>query len=220
MTRTRHLAHALRAFLPLLVIAASAACDDDDDDDFDDVDVEAEQALEEGQALGVELADQLAAELGGDPATVDPAVTIGTIGDVTGTINDGEILQAELAFERAQTDQALGLAEVIFDDHVTANQQLEAVFLETGVAPIENPVSAMLAQTAVAGREQLATARADDFDRQYALMQIEMHATGEVILEESLGWTDDPAFEEYLEDLLDAIRDHLDRSIEVARQLQ
>lgn len=197
-------------YLLCLALPLAAACADDDT-----TDPEIEDRRAAGEMRGAELADQLAAEL--DASESDPQ-RIAKIASVTHVINVGEIEQAELALDRSDDEAVRDLATMILEDHQAAEQRQQDLLAARDLAPIEHEVSMAVAAGAAEKTSQLQAARAGEFDRRYALVQVELHAQGLELLELAIDRAPDPAFAPFLVDVRDAVEHHLETAIDVAEQ--
>jgi putative membrane protein len=204
-----HLVILLSAIAPLV-----AACgnNDDDDDNGRNQDVQDRQDL--GQQRGQDLADQLATSLESTPENATA-----NIAAVVRSANDGELKQAQLAIDRGQDNDVLDFAHQMRRDHTMANQDLQQVLSDLSESPKENEVSAAVAADADAGLSEIQSSRDASFDRDYMLLQVQMHAEALELVDGSIALTPDAPFKTYLTDARATIQQHLNDAIDLANAL-
>jgi predicted outer membrane protein len=164
--------------------------------------------IEEGEAMGRELAAVLQRIMLGQPESV----IIASSGDVVAAINEGEILQAELALGRANDVGVRELAQRILQDHTLNQRELEAQLANRGLGLRPNEVSERLRDEAMAGLAPLEATPQEAFDLAYATMQVRMHATGRVLVQEANDLVADTEFSRYLDETRNVIQQHLDEA--------
>lgn len=170
----------------------------------------------EGEARGAELGSRLALD---EPRPKVFGVVTGMIAAITRAVNDGEIVQAELALNRADDPDVVDLAALVLEHHTAANLAQDAILATLEVEPIENPVSATLrAQNAIA-YATLAAVPQSAFDRAYLDTQIVVHAEASALLRAALPFEPSAAFRGYLVALLDAVEIHLAVAIDLRLDL-
>jgi predicted outer membrane protein len=137
---------------------------------------------------------------------------------VARAINNGEIMQAELALQMAQNREVLAFAQSMKDDHLTANVRMNSLF---NVQPQENMLSRTMEGQVRAMTAALQRVPSSFFDKTYLQSQIVLHA--QVLASLRLGlipWTWDPSAKTYLLELADSVAHHLVKAVEVLNALQ
>jgi putative membrane protein len=200
--------------LAFAIAAPLAACSDDDQPSQPAIDTAAVRA--EGTARGNQLSAQLGTELDVQNPMTSQRTIVGKMGAVLASANTGEVLQAQLAVDRAQRDDVRAFAQQMITDHSMANDQLETMFGRLETQRMDNPISAALSQEANATLGQLTSSEGDDFDRQYLTAQIKMHATVLILVTSMEQWTTDNDFRGFLSNMRIAVSQHLDEAIQLA----
>ncbi len=183
------------------------------DDGGPDGDAAADAANQRGVTLGMELADLATADLGGQTACVIRA----RMGAILLALDEGEILQAEVALERGAEAPARELATRMRDEHAAHAAQVRDLLVLCQVAPLENAVSAALRAAATAGVEALRNARPEQLGFAYVELQVEMHAAGEVLLDRLLELAPDERFLDFIQATRDAVAQHREQADSLLR---
>jgi predicted outer membrane protein len=103
------------------------------------------------------------------------ALSVEAIAGILIAVNDGEILQAEIALERAAIPQVRAHAEQMIAEHTLANEALLTLLADLGTAPVE---SAIRRQITARGTYEAAVLRRRPqayFDPAYMNLQIAAH---------------------------------------------
>jgi putative membrane protein len=90
-------------------------------------------------------------------------------------VNNGEILQAQLAITKAVDPSVIEFAQTMIAHYTLANERLAEVLAQLGIAPLENPLSAALTRQAAAQVAIFEGLTGPGFDRAYIEVQIEAH---------------------------------------------
>jgi predicted outer membrane protein len=201
---TLRLAILLSGIAPLTVACSSA----------DGTDPDVQDRREAGELRGQELADQLTGDLEGhqDTATAN-------IASVVRSANEGEIQQAKLALQRGRDAEVSSFAERMVDVHETSNDDLDQVLADLSIDQEPNRTAAALAADAIRGYTELNVARAGDFDREYMLLQVQMHAEVLQIADAAEELTPEANVRAFLTDLRITVEAHLDEAIDLAEAL-
>jgi predicted outer membrane protein len=194
--------------LPLL-FAAAAGCSEGASTDAA---VEEERRL--GEAEGAELAAAFETEVA--PATASDASVHAKIAALTQTLNEGELVHAELALDRSDDPAVLDFAQMLLDDHHAALYQQADLMVELGLLPEPTEVTDRVHAGAVTETQRLDSARAGDFDRSFGLVQVKMHAQALVLLDTVRGWPADDRFRALLDSMTSTVEAHLDVAVALA----
>lgn len=142
-----------------------------------------------------------------DPQVAHVAVTANTI--------DAEL--AQLALQRARSEDVKAFARMMVDDHTGVNKQAAALAARLKVTPESNDVSASLQKGAGEARAKLEKLTGDAFDRAYIAREVEYHAAVLDAIDKLLIPTTQNA---ELKQLLQTVRPAVAAHLERARQIQ
>lgn len=137
-------------------------------------------AFEEGQAQGVQLANQIAAEFAID----DQPTIIAQSGSMIRAINDGEIETSVFAVQVVQEDDVFRFANDMIAVHEDANIELDQVIRIYGVGYLPTQAEANLRGMVAAELQALRATPPQDVDFAYTEMQVRMHASALVVLDQ------------------------------------
>lgn len=101
-------------------------------------------------------------------------------------VNDGEILQAEIALDRAVTPQVRAYAEQMIAEHTLANDALLALLTDLGTAPVETSIRRQLTARATYEVAFLQRRPQAYFDLAYMNLQIAAHRRALFLIESRL----------------------------------
>jgi predicted outer membrane protein len=185
----------------------------DGDRDDRDGNAAADAANERGVALGMELAELATAELANQPRFV----VWGRVGAILLALDEGEILQAELALERGLEPAGLEYALRMRSEHTAHAAEVRALLAACHACPLDNPVAAALREAAARGIDDLRAARAELVGFDYMGLQVMMHAAGEVLLERLIELAPDQRLEDFLRTTRDHVAEHREASDTILR---
>ncbi|HSK00303.1 MAG TPA: DUF4142 domain-containing protein [Kofleriaceae bacterium] len=185
---------------------------DGDRDDRDGA-AAADAANELGVTLGMELAELATAELANQPRYV----VWSRIGAILLALDEGEILQAELALERGLEPDALEYALRMRSAHTAHAAQVRALLAACHACPLENAVSAALREAAAGGIDDLRAARSELVGFEYMGLRVLMHAAGEVLLDRLIELAPDVRLEDFLRTTRDHVAEHREASDAILR---
>ena len=189
-----------------MLTLAVMACGDHDHEDVDIL-------IDEGQANGFALAAMADTELG--PQTV--AISEAMAGHILITIDEGELLQADVALDRIEESEVIDYANHMIEDHTPHIDLVQSVLDMDRLDPIDNEVSAMLRANAEAGVRDIQAS--GDPDVTYMQWQIRMHEAALIVTERLLEHVDDPEMDSLLLQTLDIIDGHRQEAIAIYRDL-
>jgi predicted outer membrane protein len=194
-----------RLVIPLVCALSLVACDDNSSNDPVD------QAEDNGNIRGEELADQISLEF-----AVDESPTlIAQTGSILRALNDGEINQAAFALDIVATADVADFANQLVAQHMLANAQLTDVMRTYGVSFQPTQAEAMLAADANEGVALLRTTPPDQIDFTFLELQVQMHSSALVMLDE----LDDINDTEPMQDFIDTTRDMVDHHLHEAMDI-
>jgi predicted outer membrane protein len=204
--------HSLRSSLclagTLLLAIAVPACGDDDESSF------ADDAINEGETRGEDLAAETEIELGND---VDEVI-LGKSGAIMIAIDEGEILHAQFILEVGTDPLVLEFAEQMLLDHSAHAALTESLLADFDLAPIDNAVAAALRNAAVADLDLLERSASPDFD--YMRMQLMMHTQALVIVELLTDLAPEDDAELFFAQTELIIEEHRDEAEDILRQFE
>lgn len=204
--------HSLRSFIclagTLLLAIAVPACGDDDESSITD------DAIDEGETRGEDLANETEIELGDDAEDV----IIGKSGAIMIAIDDGEILHAEFILEVGTDPLVLEFAEEMLLEHSAHASLTQSLMDDFDLAPIDNAVAAALRNGAVADLDLLERSANPDFD--YMRMQVMMHSQALVIVEMLTDLAPEDDSELFYAQTEILITDHRDDAEDILRQFE
>jgi predicted outer membrane protein len=187
----------------------ASACGDDDGD----LEQVADIAVEEGVLRGEALADMTDEELAGQSETVALEVAE----EILLTIDTGEILQAEIAVDRADQDDVEDYAQAMIEEHSLHAELVSQVFGALLIQPRRNQIAETLRAEALAGAEELSATDAPDFV--YMRMQITMHQEASIVVGSLIDFVDTPEVDRLLIETQDIIEAHRLEAIDILRNL-
>src|SRR5262245_30725438 len=185
------------------VLALVPGCNDDTI-----VDDPVGETQDQGFARGTVLADQAAAELGGD----DLAIVIGKTASILAVLNDGQIDQASFAVQVVGAGDIFDFANALIIDHDDANGALDAVVRFYGVPFVPSVAAESLAAQYGAGLGSLRTTPQHDIDFRFIELQVINHAEAEVLLDELFLQVGPGAMGDYILNTRDLEALHLDEA--------
>jgi putative membrane protein len=187
----------------------SAACGDDDAVTSDVPEVQSQ--IDEGERRGTEVNDKIEVELGGE----DDAIVMQKTTAIGATLNDGEIMQADLALERSSSEAVRTFADMLVQDHRLNRDQALALLTERNLEPLDTPIAVELRGDAATATENLAAVSDEAFDRAFLDLQLIMHGEARTIVDTF----DDRMSDDEVADFWRGTRDTIDRHLEMAVQL-
>lgn len=193
---------ATRYVLAAVAFSLAPACSDSGDTVVGDP---VGDTIADGQDTGDSLANESFDELSGD----DYAVVIGKTGSILAALHDGEINQAEFAIDGLIADDIFGFANDLIADHDDANIALDGVVRFYGVGYLASSTADSLALEANSGIGELRAAPAELLDFVFVDLQVRMHASAQVLLDELYTQVGPGEMGDYILDTQDMIDDHL-----------
>ena len=197
-----------------LVLALAGACSDDDDDPAD-ADANVANEIAEGNRRGTEVAARIAAMMG----PMDAADELRVSAAIMATVDQGEILHAELALDRARDPEVAAFARRMYDEHGAHLALTTDRMDERTLEPLPNEISAALQVEAGEAATQLQAAPDDTFDAVYLRMQVQMHAEARHVAGALAEQVSDPAFADFYAQTRATIEGHLDDAIALTAEI-
>jgi predicted outer membrane protein len=212
-------AHAMHCCSPMLnkserfavvvmgaLLFGTAACGDDNNDNLGgNVD-----PIAEGQARGEMLATMAAEDL----SVQNEMVAMSIAGDIMITIDQGEIMQAQLALDNVVFDPAvISFAEQMIDEHTAHTQMVQDLLARFGLTRLDNRISAALRSETEASLVDIANS--DNPDRTYMEFQVMMHQEALVLLGSLDDQVDTAEMDALIRTTEDQIAAHRDTAINV-----
>lgn len=195
----------------ILLACALAACGDNDDSRGN---VAADIATDEGAAMGEDLATEAEVELRGDP----PALTIGQIGEILLTLDEGEILQAEVELARGLDEEARDFAGRMIDEHSLHADRVTDILFVRRIEPVDNAVAASLRAEAAATLDELERTPVEEIDIVYMRIQVTMHVAGLRLIAQLIDLAPaDAELRTFLQETYDVIAEHRDHAEGILR---
>lgn len=194
--------------LPLL-FAAATGCSEAGSSD-----AAVDEQRQLGEETGAELAVAFEAEV--EPVSASADSVHAKIAALTQTLNEAELVQAELALDRSGDPVVLDFAQVLVDDHHAALFQQADLLVELGLVPQPTEVTDRLHAGAITETQRLDSARAGDFDRSFGLVQVKMHAQALVLLDTVRDWPADERYRALLDSMTSTVEAHLDVAVALA----
>lgn len=186
----------------ILLACALAACGDNDDSRGN---VAADIAIEEGTAMGEALATEAEVELRGDP----PELTIGQIGEILLTLDDGEIRQAEIERARGIDEEPRDFAELMIEQHSLHADRVSDILFVRRIEPVDNAVAASLRAETAATLDELERTPVEEIDIVYMRIQVTMHVAGLLLIEQLIDLAAaDPELQVFLQETYDLLAQH------------
>jgi putative membrane protein len=132
-----------------------------------------------------------------------------------GQVNITEIDLATLAKEQAKSDQVKAFAERMIKDHSKANQELERIAQNEGVAI---PTEAGEEQSKL--RSELSKVKGEEFDQHYMKAMVEGHQKAEELFEKEAKSGESKELKSFAEATLPVIKEHLQMAKATVQQAQ
>lgn len=146
-------------------------------------------------------------------ATLSGSLSDGEILQVLRNLNNGEILQAEMAMQRSTNRAVQDTAELIRRDHMQANDRIDNI-ARSGIELDKSPLSRGLDRQVNNVYEELVELSGTEFDCRYLQKQVEQH---ELALETVRSDLQPDAEDQQVKDLLSTAESGLQRHLEQAR---
>lgn len=198
----------------LALAMVTSACGDNNSPDID-----VDEPAQQGQQRGETIATQVETDVANDT----PEIVLGTIGQIMLTIDEGEIMQAQLIVDRSEDedidDQVVDYANRMLDEHTAHMSQMMLLLDANEAAPLENAVSTQLRSEAQTGMRELENAEGNDLDRVYMRMQILMHSQSLVIVRTLEELAPEDEVRTFFGDTVQIIEDHRDEAQDILRDL-
>jgi putative membrane protein len=159
----------------------------------------------------------------GQPAGMQGAagMTDAEIAAVLDAVNRAEVQQAEMAQERAETDEVRSYASRMLNEHQNAMERQDMLLQERGIPTRDNAVSQQVEQQAMQTQRELANLQGEDFDRAYVQAQMRQHERVISILEQQLiPAAQDPEYRMYLQQQLATLNQQLQWAEQLQQQMQ
>ncbi len=200
--------------LSLLIVGASlAACGDNLQATDPEIDARQQQGDQMGQQLGLQLDQELTADMS------DPTVS-GKVGMIVKTMDMGEIAEAQAALRQTSNSDVNAFANLMVDDHTAADKMVDTLLASKRTSPIDEAVSMTMRQQATQDLARLQTMRGADFDREYALTEVQDHAQGLRILQHAIDRASSNDLRALLTQLRGTVQDHLARARDLAEMVK
>ncbi|HET6527412.1 MAG TPA: DUF4142 domain-containing protein [Balneolaceae bacterium] len=150
-----------------------------------------------------------------------PKLTDAEVAHVAVVANKIDIGYAEIAKEMSTNEDVLNFAETMINDHNAIIAQAAALAKKLGVTPMDNPVSQQLLTNAETTKETLRSKSAEAFDQAYIDNEVAYHkavinAVEGLLIPE----TENAELKQLLQNVLPALRTHLEHAQMVQKQLQ
>jgi predicted outer membrane protein len=191
--------------------ATLAACDDDDEldeidelDDVDHPDEVAELVITEGETQGEALAAQADAELAG----VAPKDAVSRISAILLEIDQGEIAHSQIELDAGADPVARDFAAQMIDEHSRHDELVDDLLVRRSLSAVSGGVTAELRAGADAGIDVLTRESQVSVDFRYLRVELQMHVTGEVLVDSLINNAPDAEVEAFLVVTRDLIAAH------------
>ena len=125
-------------------------------------------------AMAIALAILSSAHAQTPPTVTDDVQRDGQILQIFLTLNEGEIMQAEMALDESEDTTLSDIARTIISDHETANDRIEALSA-AGMSLEDSELSAALQVESSAATESLGGITGAEFTCRYLALQREQH---------------------------------------------
>jgi predicted outer membrane protein len=162
-------------------------------------------AVDDGHAHGVELANQIAAEFSID----DQPTVIAQTGAMLRALNDGEIETSAFAVQVLIEDDIFRFANDMIATHEDANIELDQVMRIYGVGFVPTQAEANLRADAAAEVQELRLTAPQDIDFAYTELQVRMHASAQVVLDQLDAMVEAGPMIDYIANARAMVDDHL-----------
>ncbi|MDB4962228.1 MAG: hypothetical protein JWP01_2227 [Myxococcales bacterium] len=193
-----------------LLFGTTACGDNEVGDDLDgDIDEGADE-IAEGRARGELLADMASEDL----AAQNEMVSMSIAGHIMITLDQGEIMQAQLALDDVVFDPAVQeYADQMIEEHTPHAQRVEDLLASFGLTPLDNRISAALRAESEAALVDLANS--DDPDKDYMAMQVTMHEEAFVLVGSLADDVETAELDALIRDTQAAIAEHRDDALDL-----
>jgi predicted outer membrane protein len=162
-------------------------------------------AVDDGHAQGAQFANQIAAEF----AQNDQPTIIAQTGSMLRALNDGEIETSAFAVQLLQEDDVFRFANDMIATHEDANIELDGVMRIYGVGFLQTQAEANLRANAAAEVQALRATPPQDIDFAYTELQVRMHASAQVILDQLDSMVEAGPMIDYIANARAMVNDHL-----------
>lgn len=142
------------------------------------------------------------------------------IADIAVTANQLDITAAEQALEKSSHPEVRRFAETMIRDHQGVIEQAAALADRLGLTPADNEMSRSLTTQAEETLRRLGSFEGASFDRAYIENEVAYHeAVITAVAETLIPNTSHPDLRQLLQDVLPALRAHLDHARQVRERL-
>lgn len=162
-------------------------------------------AVADGHALGVALANQIAVEFAID----DQPTIIAQTGSMLRALNDGEIETSAFAIQVLLEDDVFRYANAMIATHEDANIELDQVMRIYGVPYLGTQVEADLRSDVGFEIQALRATPPPDIDFAYTELQVRMHASAQVVLDQLDSMVEAGPMIDYIANSRAMVADHL-----------
>lgn len=151
----------------------------------------------------------------GDSALTDPQIA-----SIAVVANQNDIDFAEIAKERSDNEEILGLANTMASDHQLVIDRAVELVTRLGVTPEDNAVSQQLLTNAEAAKDKLRKVSEEGFDRTYVSNEIEYHQQVIAAVDDLLiPQAQNKELKALLEEVLPILQGHLEHAQMVQKNL-
>lgn len=151
----------------------------------------------------------------GDSALTDPQIA-----SIAVVANQNDIDFAEIAKERTDNEEVLGLANTMASDHQLVIDRAVELVTRLGVTPEDNAVSRQLLTNAEAAKDLLRKVSDEEFDRTYVSNEIEYHQQVIAAVDDLLiPQAQNKELKALLEEVLPILQGHLEHAQMVRKNL-
>lgn len=193
-----------------MLAPATAACTDSSTTGVV-VDDPVGDTIDEGRATGTTIAAQAFGELSAD----DYQTMIGKTGELLATLHDGEIQQASFAIQVVQDDDVFDYANNMIIEHEDGLALLDDTMRFYGAPYIPSQAQAQLMADAQAALADLRATPPQDIDFRYMEVQVRMHASAQVILDQLSQLVGPGAMNDYIINARGMVDEHFDRATSI-----
>ncbi|HEU4684912.1 MAG TPA: DUF4142 domain-containing protein [Nitrospira sp.] len=138
---------------------------------------------------------------------------------VLNTIDAGEMEAAQLAKEKASSEDVRAYASRIVNDHITSMQETRQLGQRMGVQADKPQLASSLEKTHREAMDQLRQKSGKDFDKAYVQYQIRMHEQAVNLVEDTADSAKHSRLREHLRQLRPDLQSHLSAARTLERQL-
>jgi predicted outer membrane protein len=164
--------------------------------------------IDEGRANGDSIAAQAFGELSAD----DELTLIGKTGAILGSLDDGEIQQSSFAIQILGADDIFEFANDMIADHESDRTDLDETMRFYGAPFIPSQADAQLNADAQAALSDLRATPPSDFDLAYVEVQVKMHASAQVVLDQLADLVGPGVMGDQIANTHAMVDDHMDRA--------